>query len=100
MIGTGGRGLYILEILEEEMEEWPSSGISGVGGNGLLYLSLEGMEVCVWWGLSGVDGRGRCCLATKESGTRENGPLEDLWSSELRANGGGWLCRFSVGATA
>lgn len=45
MIGTGGRGLYILEILEEEMDEWQGSGISGVGGNGLLYLNLEGMEV-------------------------------------------------------
>lgn len=89
MIGTGGRGLYILEILEEEMEGWQSSGISGVGGNGLLYLSLEGIEVCVWSGLSGVDGRGRCRLATVASGTRENEPLEDLWSPELRVSGGG-----------
>lgn len=92
MIGTGGRGLYILEILEEEMEERQKSGISGVGGNGLLYLCLEGMEVWVWCGLSGVDGKGRYCLGTMES--------EDLWSPELRVNGGGWLWRFSVGATA
>ena len=92
MIGTGGRGLYILEILEGEMEEWQSSGISGVGGNGLLYLSLEGMEGWVWCGLSGVDGRGRYCLATMGS--------ENLWSPEVRDSGGGWLCRFSVEATA
>lgn len=45
MIGTGGRGLYILEILEEDIDEWQGSGISGVGGKGLLYLSLEVMEV-------------------------------------------------------
>lgn len=45
MMGTGGRGLYILAILEEETGDWPGSGMSGVGGNGLLYLSLEGMEV-------------------------------------------------------
>lgn len=36
-----------------------------------------------------MDGRGRCCLAIIESGTRENEPLGDLWSPELRVNGGG-----------